>query len=296
VFGRRLLPLLLLPALLLGACDILDEKRDYGNKYSNGMLPVGDGKYSTTAASKGSIFLCNANAGGGGASTKGPWFNADGKTWDSNTKAAVQGSVQWDGNLSITVSNGRRRIVTNDLPDDHTTGVFPVASSDPAYQYDRNPNTIKAQSLTYDLPASPTKGDKPICMSGQVGVMLTGVALFNGFDALLRDAGAWEVQDSCEGHPEKSGSYHYHTLSSCIADVDVHTVIGWALDGFPITGPKLGPTNILTTDDLDQCHGLFGDVTIDGKKVHTYHYVMTQDFPYSAGCFWSAPIKAPGEP
>lgn len=126
--------------------------------------------------------------------------------------------------------------------------------------------------------------------------MLNGVELFNGFDAGLRDAGAWEVQDGCQGHPERTGAYHYHTLSSCIADVSVHTVIGFALDGYPITGPKVGTGNALTTDDLDVCHGLVGSVNLDGKTVGTYHYVMTQDFPYSASCFRSTPTKAPGEP
>ena len=70
--------------------------------------------------------------------------------------------------------------------------------------------------------------------------MLTGVALFNAFDAGGRDAGAWEVQDDCEGHPQNKGEYHYHTLSRCIDDISVHTVIGFALDGFPLTGPTVG--------------------------------------------------------
>ena len=27
------------------------------------------------------------------------------------------------------------------------------------------------------------------------------------------------------------------------------------------------------------------EIMLDGKKVSTYHYVMTRDFPYSVGCF-----------
>lgn len=132
-------------------------------------------------------------------------------------------------------------------------------------------------------------------MGGEVGVMLTGVALFNAFDAGGRDAGAWEIQDACEGHPQGSGLYHYHTLSSCIKDVSVSTVVGFALDGFPITGPKVGDKNYLTTSDLDECHGIVSEVTLDGKKTTTYHYVMTQDFPYSASCFRSKAIQSPGQ-
>ena len=286
-------------ALLVASCGtvLLSDSKSYGDKYANGILPVGDGKYSTTAASKGSIYLCGVGpGGGGGADSRGPWFSADGRTYDVNKKVSVQGSVRWTGSMTNNVANGTRTIVTNDLPSGHATGVFPVGSSDPAYRYDRNPNRISAQSVTYNLPASPTFDQNPHCMTGQVGVMLTGVELFNGFDAGQRDAGAWEVQDGCGGHPERTGTYHYHTLSSCISDVSVHTVIGFALDGFPITGPKVGDKNILTTDDLDVCHGLMGSVNVDGNTVGTYHYVMTQDFPYSASCFRATPTKAPGEP
>jgi hypothetical protein len=129
-----------------------------------------------------------------------------------------------------------------------------------------------------------------------VGVMITGVALFVGFDAGGRDAGAWEVQDTCDGHPQNKGEYHYHTLSRCIADTSVEKVIGYALDGYPITGPKVGTNNILTTDDLDECHGLTSAITLDSKKVTMYHYVMTQDFPYSVSCFRSTATSPPGQP
>ena len=73
-------------------------------------------------------------------------------------------------------------------------------------------------------------------------------------------------------------------------------MIGFALDGFPITGPKVGTNNILTTSDLDECHGITSTITLDGKPVETYHYVMTQDFPYSASCFRSTAAQPPGQP
>jgi len=274
----------------------LDPAKNYGDKYADGILPVGDNLYTTDAAKQGHVFLCRTGGPGGGASTQGPWFSADGTTYDINKKIAVQGEVTWPGSITIAVAGDTRTIVTNDLPKDHPTGVFPVASDDPAYAIDRNPNSIKEQSVTYTLSAQPTVDAEPHCMSGQVGVMTTGVELFNAFDALLRDAGAWEVQDSCEGHPERTGAYHYHSLSSCITDISVQSVIGFALDGFPITGPKVGDNNMLTTSDLDECHGITSEIELDGTKVTTYHYVMTQDFPYSASCFRAEPTKAPGEP
>lgn len=272
----------------------LDPSKNYGDKYADGLLPVGDGKYQTTGAKKGSVFVCSQYAqslqqGGGGAQARGPWFTHNNTEYDATEKVHVQGAVSWTSVHSFTVEGGKRVVRTNDLPPS-PTGTFPIASSDPAYAYDRNPNTITAQNITLDLTAKPVYG-APRCIGGEVGVMTDGIMLFNAFDAGGRDAGAWEVQDSCEGHPMMAGVYHFHTLTSCIKNISVHHVIGWAFDGFPITGPDVkGSGDVLTTSDLDACHGITSKVTIDGKSVTTYHYVMTQDFPYSVSCFRATPV------
>ncbi|MBC7512325.1 YHYH protein [Candidatus Saccharibacteria bacterium] len=122
-----------------------------------------------------------------------------------------------------------------------------------------------------------------------------GIPLFSGFDAGCRDAAAWEVQDSCDGHPQNKGEYHYHSLSRCITTQNYQTVIGYALDGFAITGPKVTENNIMTSDDLDECHGMTGPILLDGMTVTKYHYVMTQDFPYSVSCFKGKAIQPPGQ-
>lgn len=277
----------------------LDTTKDYGNKYKTGILPVGDQHVTTDAPKQGYIYACstyfqNLQTSKAGASSRGPWFVNNDTEYDINQKLQVQGTVAWDSSLSNVISAATRTITTNDLPT-HTTGIFPIGASDPAHAYDANPNTISAQSLVFALAASPTYSETPQCMSGVVGVMLTGVQLNNAFDAGGRDAGAWEIQDSCGGHPQQSGEYHYHSLSSCIKDVDVTTVIGFALDGFPITGPNVNATNILTTSDLDECHGISSAIILDGKSVTMYHYVMTQDFPYSVSCFRGTPISPPGQ-
>jgi hypothetical protein len=272
----------------------LDPSHDYGNEYADGLLPVGDGRYRTAGAKKGYVYACATYAqalsrGGGGAQERGPWFTDDNSKYDINKKSHVQGRVHWDSEHSFTTEHGKRKVATNDLPT-HTSGVFPVDSSDPAYQYDRNPNQISAQSISLELPKNPKYGS-PRCMGGVVGVMKTGVMLFSALDAGGRDAGAWEVQDNCDAHPQMSGTYHYHSLSTCIKKVSVHHVIGWALDGFPITGPQVhGSTNVLTTRNLDVCHGITSKVKIAGEPVTTYHYVMTEDYPYSLSCFRGTPV------
>jgi hypothetical protein len=255
-------------------------------------LPLGDNKYTTTGPKKGYIYLCNAHSdeGGGGAQANGPWIS--GSSWNLAKKISIQGKVGWpNAAFSNKISGSNRFLAGNDLPVNGMTGTFPVQASDPAYAYDKNPNSIKAQQYSDTFPVTPTAQATPSCMGGEVGVMLNGVSLFNGFDATLRDAAAHEVQDACQGHPQKDGQFHYHSLSSCFSTISTTAVIGFALDGFPITGPKLSSGKFLTTNDLDDCHGTTSQIFLDGKSVNMYHYVMTQDFPYSVSCFRGKPVS-----
>jgi hypothetical protein len=251
-------------------------------------LPVGDGKLSLTGAARGHIYLCNQGPGGGGASSQGPWFNGDG-TWDATEKSTVDGSIAWPAaTFSERVDGAARTLVGNGLPVGETTGSFPIAGSDDAYAFDRNPNSIGAQSINLSLPSAPEKG-APRCIGGQVGIAKNGVPIFNGFDAGYRDAGAWEVQDTCDGHPQNTGQYHYHSIPSCLNEGESakqHSkLVGWALDGFPIYGKRGENGEELANADLDVCHGHTHKVKLDGEKVRTYHYHGTSEFPYSVGCF-----------
>ena len=152
---------------------VLDPNKDYGDKYADGILPVGDGKFSLTGADVGTVYLCRDNFDYGrqtGPQTPGPWFVNDATEWDVNAKPAVAGSVTWDNELTITVADGIRSIITNDLPDHHT-GEFPIAQDDPVREYDGNPNPISAQAIDLSLTQLPEYG-APQCIGGKVGVML----------------------------------------------------------------------------------------------------------------------------
>ncbi|HEV8677341.1 MAG TPA: YHYH protein, partial [Candidatus Paceibacterota bacterium] len=260
------------------------------NKYASGNVPLGDYKYVTDAPKVGYVYLCNVHKDNPGSMVNGPWISGD--TWNFLKKVIVDGTVSWPNAVFSSAISGAYRVLSgNDLPVGYTTGTFPVASSDDAHQYDANPNSISAQTLRQNLPANPVYSATPYCMGGEVGVMSDGVALFNAFDAGLRDAPAHELQDSCSGHPQGSDEYHYHSMPACFTDINETTVLGYALDGFPITGPLVAAGKYLTTDDLDECHGLTSAINEDGKSVVTYHYVMTQDFPYSASCFRGKPVS-----
>src|SRR6185312_2276825 len=80
----------------------LDPNKNYGNKYANGLLPVGDGKYTTTSAKQGYVYACSTYAqslssGQGGAGTRGPWFTDNNTVYDINKEVHVAGSVAWHG-------------------------------------------------------------------------------------------------------------------------------------------------------------------------------------------------------
>lgn len=257
-------------------------------------LPLGDERYSSTPQA-GMIYLCSsAMLSGGTATTSYPWFNGDG-TYNATTKPHVSGSVSWQSQFSSTLSGSDRIVTANDLPS-HTTGTFPISSSDPVYKYDKNPNAIQAQSISLTLPADPTIAAQPSCVGmGAIGIMLTGAALFNGFDAAGHDANANEMQDACAGHPQQSGMYHYHRVSPCATDTTSghSALMGYALDGFGIYGPNGEDGKPLTDADLDECHGHTHTITWDGQQVSMYHYHATAEFPYTIGCYRGTPVAAP---
>lgn len=138
------------------------------------------------------------------------------------------------------------------------------------------------------LPAEPQLAPQPSCAPGAVGVLLSGVVLFNALDAPGRDAVAHEIQDACQGHPQPGGVYRYHNVSQCLLDADPgpgpSTLMGYAIDGFGIYGPRDEQGRELSSADLDECHGRIGEVMWDGRKRRMYHYVATLDFPYTIGC------------
>jgi len=251
------------------------------------------GTYLTTGPRRGYVWLCRVIGGGGGALVNGPWIHADG-TYDVTAKAVVDGDVAWpQAFIDIQRQGDTRTITGNGLPTVHTTGVFPVAPTDDAYRYDPNPNTIAAQSDHVTLHAFPRKGP-PRCLGdpatgSDVGVAVDGVRIFNGLDALQRDAVAHEAQDHCSGHPEVTGRYHYHSIPACLYGNDSgkghSSLVGWAFDGFPIFGPLGAHGRLLSNADLDVCHGHTHRVVVDGKRVVTYHYHATLEYPYTAGCF-----------
>ncbi len=261
-------------------------------------LPLGDGHVSA-APRRGDVYACRRGPGRqGGAVHDGPWIH--GSTFDLTEKVVVAGHVHWNGTVRFAVRGNRLVVTGNGVPRSTSTGRFPIAVTDPAYAYDRNPNAIERQSVLLSLPLHPKPAARPSCVPmGMIGIAVNGVAIFNALDDANRDAVAHETQDSCEGHPQMRGIYHYHSIPPCLTGKTVkgqEKLVGYALDGYPIFGPRGANGKLLTNADLDACHGRVGRVTLRGKRVRIYHYNATLEYPYTIGCFHGSPVSSPLTP
>lgn len=120
--------------------------------------------------------------------------------------------------------------------------------------------------------------------------------MFNALDDAGRDAGAHEVQDSCDGHPQGTSIYHYHDVSACLQTTassapGSSTLIGYALDGYGVYLERDAQGDLPTDADLDACHGRTSTVMWDGNPVDMYHYDVTLEYPYFLGCFHATPVS-----
>jgi hypothetical protein len=170
----------------------------------------------------------------------------------------------------------------------HPTATFPNSG---------NPNTIRVQDFTFRLPLVPRRAAQITRLPmGPIGVALNGVVFFNPFEQGGMNAveGYSEVWlDSCCGHPQQTGVYHYHKYPTCVKspfadDGTEHSpVIGFAFDGYPIHGPyeSAGTMAMDLEGDrgLDVCNGHEDDT-------RGYHYHVTPGrFPYVIGGYRGVP-------
>jgi hypothetical protein len=66
-------------------------------------------------------------------------------------------------------------------------------------------------------------------------------------------------------------------------------LLGYAVDGFGIYGPRGANGKLVTNAQLDECHGRVGKVMFNGKLQKIYHYVLNNEYPYSIGCLRGTP-------
>jgi len=225
--------------------------------------------------------------------------------------AGSQFSMTTDNTYQITgFAAGSRIFLGNGLPST-LMGNFPVQPGDPAYSYyvalpgGTNPDTgqvyssaaaigISPYALQSYIPLTPIYSNTPNTIQSLiVGITLTGGVWHfekapNNADVLFNPTNALPT-DQCFGHPYYE-QYHYHGYSwKCFPNQGTSgqsPVFGFALDGYPITGPRAADGHMLTNAELDECHGTTSTITMpDGSSKNTYHYVLNREYPYSVGCF-----------
>ena len=123
-------------------------------------LPLGDDRLSENPR-PGYIMECHTDPDAGGAFRDGDWIDTANGTWNLLEKVSVEGEVVHSGwYFHYGVQGDERLFATADIPE-HATGEFPVAPDDPAYQFDRNPNTIAEQDFVFGIPAEPSMQTSP---------------------------------------------------------------------------------------------------------------------------------------
>ena len=204
---------------------------------------------------------------------------------------------------------GTRLFVGNGLPSTQM-GTFPVQSGTAAYSYYAAlpGGTNPATGETYTNAAAIGISPYPLISYVPLNPVATGFYPINSLIVGVTLTGAvWHVEkandssgnyyspvnalptDACFGHPYNQ-QYHLHGYSwKCFPNQGTtgqSPVFGFALDGFPITGPRAADGHEMTNDELDICHGVTSEITMpDGTKKTTYHYVLNRQYPYSVGCF-----------
>ena len=83
-------------ATALDGALVLDPSHDYGDRYADGILPVGDEHWSLSDPAVGTVYLCRdmfVPDERAGAQTRGPWFVNGDTEYDLNLKVHVEGQV-----------------------------------------------------------------------------------------------------------------------------------------------------------------------------------------------------------
>ncbi len=264
-------------------------------------LPIGDPHILRADMGQqpavGALWLCTVPPSGRGGSDASDWQNPDG-TWDFTRKPQVDGQVSWDSQFQAMLDGAGNRIVSGNALPSTPTGIFPIDPSSLAYNYDRNPSSVASHVVNLTFPAMPQVAATPHCLPyGATGISLTGAAIYHAASTLAGDAAAYEMLDSCGGQSDGTNTYHYHFLTKCLLNAldnckaGPSALMGYAMDGFGIYGPRGQDGRILTSADLDECHGHTAPVMWDGRIVNIYHYHWTYEFPYNIGCFRGTPVR-----
>jgi hypothetical protein len=172
-----------------------------------------------------------------------------------------------------------------------------ILISNPGGGRPTDPNTClealqdETVEITALIPMTPVKADDLTDLGtvAKVGMGLDGVPIFADAPSVL-DTGHLPALDTCGGHIDPGGWYHWHATATDIdtafdhahveascehVEQDSAAQFGYAFDGYAMFGTTDEYGNVPT--DLDDCNGRIGS---DG----TYRYHATAEFPNLPPC------------
>ncbi len=217
---RQILSLLALAVLLAGACTSPSSSSSSSTKFGTSVP-----NYTTSGTVTTNI--------------------------DSNVPAWIKNNFK---NIRAYMDGTTIVIQTRSFPPYHTA-YYSASGSFSAYHDSSssdapevtNPNVIAERAITIRVPKSPTitgatlTAQESTAGLGVIGVSVNGVVLFNDdANTAAGDEIVNEVPtlDSMSGHPTETGVYHYHTYPAALSTSAGDELLGIAIDGLPIFGPK----------------------------------------------------------
>lgn len=150
--------------------------------------------------------------------------------------------------------------------------------------------------MTVRIPTTPVMADEATSLEtvSQVGIGLDGVPIFGDAPSVL-STGHMPALDTCGGHMDPGGWYHWHATASDVDAVyesegidascenveqDQTAQFGYAFDGFAMFGTLNYDGSV--PEDLDACGGHIGLTEEGGAAV--YHYHASSSFPNLPSC------------
>ena len=180
----------------------------------------------------------------------------------------------------------------------------------------KTPNGLREQNYTWRIPISPTRAKTSTSIVNRLGTLaftVSGIPIYGPTEGPVPQREAYGdpvyngILDGCKGHTGFNADYHYHAILAVAGCNLNETIVGWALDGFPIysnPGWTWKSGYVRTGDPTSQSWAAYtykGTArrsldACNGRRLSdgSYRYYVTEAFPYVIGCFAGTPMAQQG--
>ena len=223
------------------------------------------------------------------------------------------GSGYADARVSATCSGSNLIVTSNGMP---------------SYTFMRKtPNGLRTQDWTWTVPVAPKRAAGTTSVRRRMGTVaftVTGIPVYAAMEGPMPADEAYGdpkyngLLDTCGGHTGPAAEYHDHYITSTAScGFAGNRIVGYAIDGFPIYGPRgCLDTACTKTAVMKSGYVRTGNPTRDSWSAYTwkksaaattldkcngrtqpdgsYGYHATTAFPYTIGCFRGTPITQAG--